>query len=119
MVDRGTAPSGPDRPSPALERHVVHLVRGLAPLTAPDGRTRDRMRQRILAGLVTPDTTTRDQGTARPPSALRGTTGPRRQVNGSTRPGQRAELSRVMRGARGRFAVAAIALLALVFSLAG
>jgi Domain of unknown function (DUF5667) len=121
MVDRGTAASGPDRPSPATERHVAHLVHRLAPLTAPDGPAKDRMRQRILTSLATPDSGSRTAGsrtagTERPPNAPRGSTGPRRPVTGGTRPGH---LSHAMRGARGRFAVAAIALLALVFSLAG
>jgi uncharacterized protein DUF5667 len=74
------------------------------------------MRHRILAGFAVPGTATRDPGTDRPPTALRGSSGPRKRVNGSSRP---SELSRAMRGARGRFAIAAIALLALVFSLAG
>ena len=112
MVDRGTAPSGPERPSPAVERNVAHLVRGLAPLTAPDTRARDRMRQRILAGFAHPDPA---RGTDRPPGARHDSRAPGGR-GGSSRPG---ELSRAMRGARGRFAVAAIALLALVFSLAG
>ena len=121
MVDRGTASSGPDRPSPVTERYVVALVHGLAPVTAPDGRARDRMRQRILAGFATPDTPTSTTavghaGPDRPATARRDPKAPGGHPGGRTRPG---ELPKVMRGARGRFAVAAIALLALVFSLAG
>lgn len=78
------------------------------------------MRQKILAGLAMPDAPpapTPRPRSDRPPSTRRDPSGPPRRPGGpKTRPG---ELSRVMRGARGRFAVASIALLALVFSLAG
>src|SRR5690349_17413192 len=119
MVNRGTASSEADGPSGADERTAAHLVRRLAPLTAPDAAARDRMRQRILAGLATaerPATVTPPRATARPPR-----TRPAAADRGPSRPGdvprpgtdQRSRLA----GARGRFAIASVALLALVLSL--
>jgi hypothetical protein len=123
MVETGMAPPGPERPNELDERTVVHLVRALAPLTAPDPRARERMRARIQAGLTA--TATAERGTTpaiteRHPATGRGSRAPRNRPTGtdrgSTRPG---ELPRAGTGARGRFAIAAVALLALVLSLAG
>ncbi|HEU5469813.1 MAG TPA: DUF5667 domain-containing protein [Actinophytocola sp.] len=124
-----------------VDQRVVALVRGLAPLTAPDGEARDRMRARILAGFAAPEPDSGpddldsdsdlDQGS---PPALperpKPATGPAPQSRrprrwgsrpggsdrGSSRPG---ENSKPGAGLRGRFAIAAVAMLALVASLAG
>jgi hypothetical protein len=118
MVDRGARPDIPGK----VDRTVAHLVRSLAPVTAPDTSARDRMRERILAGLTTPSPT----ATAATPSPTRrqpprGSRAPRSRpgeaVRGASRPGDLPR--RGLSGARGRFAVAAVAVLALVFSLAG
>jgi hypothetical protein len=127
MVDRGTALPGPDGPRAGDEQSVAALVRGLAPLTAPDQAARARMRARILSGLADPDAA-EDPGhragsataTAEPPgSASRRPVRSRapRGRGDSTRPG--GELPRLGAGLRGRFAIAAVAMLALVLSLAG
>lgn len=115
MVDRGTAPPGPDGPGDESElMAVAQLVRRLAPSTAPSAAERDRMLRSIQARLDTPDST---RHTA---SVRTDTRGPRNRPGGadrgSTRPG---DLPRPGAGARGRFAIAALAVLALVFSLAG
>ncbi|HEV2779481.1 MAG TPA: DUF5667 domain-containing protein [Actinophytocola sp.] len=113
-MDRGTAPPGPDGPRDDGEQAVVRLVRTLAPLTAPDARAKDRMRRRILAELAPSDSG------ARPPTTPRGPRAPRNRPSGADRGSARpGDLPRPGAGARGRFAIAALALLALVFSLAG
>jgi Domain of unknown function (DUF5667) len=99
------------------ERTVVHLVGGLAQLTAPDPGARDRMRQRILAGLATHDARA---GTGMHTPPARGSRAPRNGADGTSRGSARpGDLPRAGTGARGRFAIAAVALLALVLSLAG
>jgi hypothetical protein len=124
MVDRGAEPDEPGRD----DRIVAHLVRSLAPLTAPDVPARDRMRERILAGLATsaPSAATTPVATAPKPSPTRrpparGSRAPRSRPSSADRSASRpGDLpKRGLSGARGRFAIAAVALLALVFSLAG
>jgi hypothetical protein len=120
MVDRGTPPREVD------ERTIAHLVRGLAQATAPDAPARDRMRQRILTGLAEHDSAAlalRQRAdsvdTAHPPPT-RGSRAPRNRPDGADRGSRRpGDLPRSGTGARGRFAIAAVAALALVLSLAG
>jgi hypothetical protein len=114
-VDRGTGQEGQ---GDADERTIAHLVRGLAQLTAPDTQAKDRMRQRILAGLATPAPSPTARVRRTQP---RGSRAPRRRPGGADRGPARPDLarSREVGSARGRFAVASVALLALVFSLAG
>ncbi|MGQ0839294.1 DUF5667 domain-containing protein [Actinokineospora sp.] len=104
----------------ADDRTVVELFAGLAPLTAPDPATRDRMRERILAGLAEsadPTAPVLDRPRAtRSPRAGRAPRTRSALAPGGTRPG---EAPRTGSGARGRLVVASIAVLALVFSLAG
>lgn len=94
---------------------VVDLLAAMAPLTSPSGDARDRMRAKVLAGLTEPPPTTHGPRTVRPTRAGRAPRGRRSEPAPSNRP----ESARPGSGARGRFAVAAIAVLALVFSLAG
>jgi hypothetical protein len=130
MVDTGDGPRVPGED----DQLVAHLVRSLAPLTAPDMSARDRMRERILAGLEAARPTATPTATvtvARPPSPtqrqpvqrqpVRGSRAQRTRPEGADRGASRpGDLSRRgLGGARGRFAVAAVAVLALVFSLSG
>jgi hypothetical protein len=119
-VDSGTGSPGPDGPREVDERTIVQLVRGLAPLTAPDARARDRMRERILAGLPTTSTghTTMVAERHTAPGRRRRLprTRPAGADRGTARPG---DPPRAGTGARARFAIAAVALLALVLSLTG
>ncbi|WP_133794203.1 DUF5667 domain-containing protein [Actinokineospora alba] len=94
---------------------VVDLLSAMAPLTAPSGDARARMRAKVLAGIAEPATTTHGPRPVRPTRAGRAPRGRRSESAPSNRP----ESARPGSGARGRFAVAAIAVLALVFSLAG
>ncbi|TDQ05597.1 DUF5667 domain-containing protein [Labedaea rhizosphaerae] len=101
------------------ERSLVAMLSDLAEATAPDHTERARMRSRVLAGLaedgkVSPSTTPR---LVRPPSGRSG-----------RRPGARRRPPRGPRNeddkpratsARGRFAIAAVAVLCLVFALGG
>ncbi|HVK26083.1 MAG TPA: DUF5667 domain-containing protein [Actinokineospora sp.] len=128
MVDSGAGPRGPHgrrelsaragRPRPDLpgftddDHAVVDLLAGLSPLTAPSSEARDRMRARILAGVAEPAVES-----PRPPRPRAGRA-PRGRRSESA-PRSRPEPARSSSGARGRFAVAAVAVLALVFSLAG
>ncbi|HWM03401.1 MAG TPA: DUF5667 domain-containing protein [Actinophytocola sp.] len=121
--------SGANRQDPDHDRTVVSALAALAPLTAPTTAERDRIRDRILAGLpeVPREGTVISDGprrtTAAPGNAARARRGPRGPRNRTdrddrpTRPDRRSE--RPLSGARGRFAVAAVAVLALVGSLAG
>lgn len=128
--------SGPDREDAEHDRTVVPALAWLAPLTAPTSAERDRIRERILAGLpeapvpgagptrVAAVATTTDRvrrsGPAAPGRAARarrGPRGPKSRSDRSDRPGR--EPARPMSGARARFAIAAVAVLALVGSLAG
>ncbi|GGS22120.1 hypothetical protein GCM10010171_13680 [Actinokineospora fastidiosa] len=108
---RGQREPGGGEPS---EDAVRALLAELAPLTAPDAAERSRMRERVLAGLAKPTPSPRAPS-PRPPRAGRAPRG-RRTAGVATRP---ADEPRTGFGARGRFAVAAVAVLALVFSLAG
>jgi hypothetical protein len=94
---------------------VVDLLSAMAPLTTPSGDARDRMRAKVLAGLAEPAPTTHGPRPVRPTRAGRAPRGRRSEPAPSNRP----DSVRPESGARGRFAVAAIAVLALVFSLAG
>jgi uncharacterized protein DUF5667 len=130
--------SGPDRPGTEHDRTIVSALTGLAPLTAPTAAERERIRERILAGLpelsagATPGptrrgttTTSRTRATAlgRAARARRGPRGPRNrpdsrdQSERSDRPARQP--ARAVSGARARFAVAAVAVLTLIGSLAG
>lgn len=103
------------------ERTLVAMLGGLADVTAPDGGERSRIRSRVLAGLA-------DDRTAQQPAAPTPVTKPRmlrppgtRSPRASRPPrGPRSEDDRP-RGtsARGRFAIAAVAVLCLVFALGG
>ncbi|MGW5050888.1 DUF5667 domain-containing protein [Actinokineospora sp. NPDC004072] len=95
------------------EDAVRALLAELAPLTAPDPAERSRMRERVLAGLNKPAPAPRTPS-PRPPRAGRAPRG--RRAGAAARPAD--EPGAGLR-ARGRFAVAAVAVLALVFSLAG
>ncbi|WP_187218537.1 DUF5667 domain-containing protein [Actinokineospora xionganensis] len=94
---------------------VVDLLSAMTPLTAPSGDARARMRAKVLAGLAEPAPTTHGPRPVRPTRAGRAPRGRSSESAPSIRP----ESARPGSGARGRFAVAAIAVLALVFSLAG
>ncbi len=133
--------SGSNRPGTEHDRTVVPALAALAPLTAPTAAERGRIRDRILAGLpeLSGDDTAgpAEHGTTatatngmrpRPHTgsaarARRGPRGPRNRSDpdraersdGPARPGP----ARAVSGARGRFAVAAVAVLALVGSLTG
>ena len=115
------------------DRTVVRAVRALTPLTAPTGDERRRIRDRILlalddeAGTTAPEAAPAARARPRPgrtaragerpgdtrPASRPGPSSPRSRATG--RASSRAALS----GVRGRFAVAAVAVLALVGSLAG
>jgi uncharacterized protein DUF5667 len=125
--------SGPNRPGAEHDRTVVSALARLTPLTAPTVAERARIRDRILAGLpessaeesTGPRATHRARASApgRAARARRGPRGPRNRPDTAERPA-RADRSartptRTVSGARGRFAVAAVAVLALVGSLAG
>jgi len=123
----GSSSSG----SPIDERALVDLLATLNPATGPTAGERDRMRARVLAGIADDEvgvrTGDRPVRAARPVAApdTRGPQGRRgpgdRPMSGRsapTRPGGPAS-DRPGGGARARFAVAAVAVLALVFSLAG
>lgn len=127
--------SGPDRPGTEHDRTVVSALARLGPLTAPTNEERTRIRERILAGLPEPpvaepadggtSTTSRVRHTApgRAARARRGPRGPKnRSASAHRSPGTRRlpdEPVRAVSGARARFAVAAVAVLALVGSLTG
>ncbi|MGX7824149.1 DUF5667 domain-containing protein [Actinokineospora sp. 24-640] len=126
MVQSGTGPQGPRRQrepddgdragaTPATDDAVIALLAELAPLTAPDRAERDRMRERVLAGLNRPSPVPRTPS-PRPARAGRAPRG-RRAAGAATRPGDEPRAKGY--GARGRFAIASVAVLALVFSLAG
>lgn len=115
------------------DRTVVRALDSLAPLTAPTGDERRRIRDRILLALddeVTPPpapAVAEKSGRSRPGRSTRAGERPggRRPVSkpGPSSPHNRAtgRASRraALSGVRGRFAVAAVAVLALVGSLAG
>lgn len=91
------------------DRTVVRALAALEPLTAATPDERRRMRDRILLAL--------DDEPSRPLADTRRTDAPR-PVTPRGRTGPRGGRG-VFSGARGRFAVAAIAVLALMGSLAG
>jgi uncharacterized protein DUF5667 len=107
------------------ERALVALLGGLADATAPDQTERTRMRTRVLAGLAEDPKATKDTKATgagpvtakprlvRPPGGRSGRASrpPRGPRNEDDRP--RAT------SARGRFAIAAVAVLCLVFALGG
>ena len=100
------------------ERSLVAMLGGLAEATAPDHTERARMRSRVLAGLAedaksAPSTKPR---LVRPPAGRSSRLGARRRPPR----GPRNEDDRP-RGlsTRGRFAIAAVAVLCLVFALGG
>lgn len=117
------------------DRTVVHALQSLAPLTAPTGEERRRIRDRVLLALDDESSTRQAPTVAvgdrpdkprpgrsaragerpgdRRPASRPGPSSPRSRATG--RASRRAALS----GVRGRFAVAAVAVLALVGSLAG
>ncbi|MGB3437454.1 MAG: DUF5667 domain-containing protein [Actinophytocola sp.] len=115
------------------DRTVVRAMNSLAPLIAPTGDERRRMRDRVLLALddedapppapVMPDRPDRprtgravragERPGGRRPATKPGPSSPHSRATG--RASRRAALS----GVRGRFAVAAVAVLALVGSLAG
>jgi hypothetical protein len=113
------------------ERTLVDLLVRLNPATGPTTAERDRMRARVLAGIAveqvpvrTVDRPVRSARVLAPPDN-RGPRGRRRpgarplsDRSDTTRPGDPPP-GRPGGGARARFAVAAVAVLALVFSLAG
>ena len=109
----GLGQRGPDGGEPPDDA-VIALLSDLAPLTAPDRAERARMKERVLAGIQRPSPAPR----APAPRPLRAGRAPRtrRTAGAATRPGDEPKAGF---GARGRFAVAAVAVLALVFSLAG
>lgn len=113
MDSDGPGQRRPDGGAPSDEA-ITALLADLAPLTAPDRAERARMKERVLSGMArqTPAQRTPDP---RPPRAGRAPRG-RRTAGAPTRPGDEPRRGF---GARGRVAVAAVAVLALVFSLAG
>jgi hypothetical protein len=112
------------------DRTVVRALRSLDPLTVPTGDERRRMRDRILLALD--DEATTPAAADRPAKSR-----PRPSPRAGERPGDRRPASKpgpssphsratgrasrraALSGVRGRFAVAAVAVLALVGSLAG
>ncbi|MFC4853078.1 DUF5667 domain-containing protein [Actinophytocola glycyrrhizae] len=116
------------------DRTVVRAMNSLVPLTAPTGEERRRMRDRVLLALD-------DEVTAPPapvvPAERADRPRPGRSARAGDRPGDgrpasrpgpssphsratgRASRRAALSGVRGRFAVAAVAVLALVGSLAG
>ncbi|MCG8915482.1 DUF5667 domain-containing protein [Actinokineospora sp. PR83] len=97
------------------DRAVLGLFAQLGPLTGPDPSARDRIRERVLTELTAerprPAPSQRPVRAGRAPRTRRAT-----GATGSTRPG---EGPRTTHGVRGRFAVAAVAVLVMVFSLGG
>jgi uncharacterized protein DUF5667 len=91
------------------ERTVARAMAKLAPLTAPDQQERERIRQRVLAGLETP--------IPRPRTASGGGRAGRAPRRG--RSGKAGSTPRGLSGTRVRFAIAAAAVLALLGSLGG
>lgn len=101
------------------ERALVAMLGGLADATAPDRTERARIRSRVLAGLseAVPEKTT-SPVTAKP----RLVRPPGSRSGRASRPprGPRSEDDRPRpTSARGRFAIAAVAVLCLVFALGG
>ncbi|GLZ38222.1 DUF5667 domain-containing protein [Actinokineospora sp. NBRC 105648] len=148
MVDSGAGPSGPrgeradsphaGRSHPGLvddlgpefsddDRAIVELLAGLGPLSAPDAGSRDRMRAKVMASLAADPVEAAPPPPARPPRAGRaprgrpdpGTSSATRPAPVRGRPDRPANRPGAGSGARARFAVAAVAVLALVFSLTG
>jgi len=127
--------SGPTGPGEERERTVAPALGHLVALTAPTTAERARMRARILASLDSPSTSegSRDaeQQPATTPAATAAVTVPAapgtkrgaRPANARGRTGPKTRDTKpgggVLSGARGRFAIAAVAVLALVGSLAG
>jgi hypothetical protein len=130
------------------DRAVVRALRALEPLTGPTPTERQRMRDRVLLAVdadtgepgepsrpeavAPPQASTRAEPTARPPGTARGRTRPADRTRpGARRPKQepKQETERepkrerehrgVLAGARGRLAIASLALLTLVGSLTG
>ncbi|EWC63418.1 hypothetical protein UO65_1095 [Actinokineospora spheciospongiae] len=97
------------------DRAVLGLFAQLGPLTGPDPAARDRIFNRVLtefpADRPRPTPNPRPVRAGRAPRSRRATA-----TTGSTRPG---EGPRTTHGVRGRFAVAAVAVLVMVFSLGG
>ncbi|SDD43008.1 DUF5667 domain-containing protein [Actinokineospora iranica] len=123
--ERAGDPREPVEPEPEFtdddraddDRAVVELLAGLRPLTAPGAEATDRMRAKILAELSAKPVRATSPAPTRPPRPARAGRAPRARRVSRPRPDSAA--ARAGSGARGRLAVAAIAVLALVFSLAG
>jgi hypothetical protein len=107
-------PDGHEPSEEPSDDAIIALIADLAPSTAPDRGERARMRERVLAGMAKPTPVPRTPG-PRPPRAGRAPRG-RRTAGAAARP---ADEPRKGFGTRGRVAVAAVAVLALVFSLGG
>ncbi|WP_424183279.1 DUF5667 domain-containing protein [Actinokineospora sp. G85] len=106
------------------DRAVIGLLGGLAGDTGPDPAARSRMRDRVLAGLSEPAAATALDDRPRPsptPRPARAGRAPRsRRTSGAAggkRPGEPPRAG--AHGVRGRFAVAAVAVLVMVLSLGG
>lgn len=117
-MDSGSGPDGPPEERDHRDDTVALALTRLSALTAPTAEERDRVRARILAGLDAEPTEPRADGAATPnrPRNATGGRGPRARRPAA---GRTTDRPRIMSGARGRFAVAAVAVLALVGSLAG
>ena len=102
-------------PGAERDRDVVRVLARLAPLTAPTESERTRMRDRILRDLDEPVSTPTLTRVA--PSRPSGS-GAGRAPRGRRTTG-RSEPPRALSGARARFAIASVAVLALIGSLAG
>jgi hypothetical protein len=103
------------------DRSVARALARLAPLTAPTEAERTRMRDRILRGLDEPKPTPRPVAApvtrvtpSRPPGSRAGRAPRTRRTTGRS-----GEPPRALAGARARFAIASVAVLALIGSLAG
>ncbi|WP_156758041.1 DUF5667 domain-containing protein [Actinokineospora pegani] len=107
------------------DRAVVGLLTGLARDTGPDPAARARMRERVLAGVSEPATTStaldRQPRPSPTPRPVRAGRAPRTRrtggASGGKRPGEPPRAG--VHGVRGRFAVAAVAVLVMVLSLGG
>ena len=109
------------------DRAVVRALRSLERITGPTAAERSRIRERVLLALddenedpVPTDEAVPEPRAAADPSPARTHPTPKKSRPETPRPTSRPHTGRgVLAGARGRFAVASLALLALVGALVG
>ncbi|HEX2131517.1 MAG TPA: DUF5667 domain-containing protein [Actinophytocola sp.] len=121
-MDRGSEPDRPDEDATQDGAAVASALAALAPLTAPTTDERARMREHVLAGLAEPasgDRVRPQHHRVASGRVARASRGPRGRRGPSRGGGREDRPARALSGARGRLAVAAVAVLALVGSLTG